>query len=291
VKVWLDEAEMRVGDSLIERIGNALETADYVAAVLSANSVKSEWVQRELRVALHREFQEKKVVVLPLLLHKVQMPPFLRDKLYADFSETNKFEESFRTLLRALGVSQEHLLLLQRQNFRFHSIQHFLTIDDVEGHHAVWKKETIITPLLPGICVWRDEQFHGTGELRFLRTQPGVISESYRDGGTISVITKFEKPLIAGRRIRKILEIEAVGCFCNPEEDFSWIPMGDFEEFGIHVVLPRTRPFKEKPNAYYMLSTQECEIPTISMSQERDKAELRIRPPIQGAKYVLRWRW
>lgn len=291
VKVWMDEAEIRVGDSLIERIGDALETVDYVAAVLSLNSIQSEWVGRELRIALHREFEEKKVVVLPILLHKVRMPPFLREKLYADFSEPSSFEESFRMILRALGVSQEHLLLLQNHNFQFHSLHHFLDIDDAQGHHASWRKETVVTPLRAGIDFWRDEQFHSTGNLQFVGTHPGIISERSRDGGTLSVITRFPQPLVPRRRIKKILEIEAIDCLLGSEEDFSWVLQGQFEEFGIHIRVPKMRPFRVIPRAFYMLSTQECEIPTLSVSRKMDTVEFVVRPPIQGAKYVVRWHW
>jgi hypothetical protein len=52
VKVLLDEAEITIGDSLPDKIGEAIEGTDYVAVVLSHNSINSEWVQRELQIAL-----------------------------------------------------------------------------------------------------------------------------------------------------------------------------------------------------------------------------------------------
>ena len=53
VKVWVDEAEMRLGDSLIEKIQAAIKESDFVGAVLSPDSVTSTWVQRELNMALN----------------------------------------------------------------------------------------------------------------------------------------------------------------------------------------------------------------------------------------------
>ena len=41
VDVWIDEAEVRIGDSLIHKIGSAIDETDYVAAILSYNSVTS----------------------------------------------------------------------------------------------------------------------------------------------------------------------------------------------------------------------------------------------------------
>jgi hypothetical protein len=291
VKVWLDEAEIHVGESLIGKIGVALDTVDFVAVVLSISSIHSEWVERELRVALLREFGERKVVVLPILLHKVPIPPFLRDKRYADCSNPEELEEGFRLLLSALGVSQEHLSLLQKQNFKFHQLHHFIAIKDVQGHIAIWRKETTATPFHPGIAFWRDEQFHATGKLRFIKSEPGVIDEIRQDGGTLTVVTRFEKPLEQGVTFVKALEIEVSDSSCNPEEDFSWVLMGDFEEFGIHIAVPIERPFKEPPQVCYMLSTQECQIPTVSVSEKMNAVDFVVRPPIQGAKYVVRWKW
>src|SRR5262245_26921314 len=86
IRVWLDEAEINIGDSLIQKIGEAINETDFVGVVLSGNSINSEWVQRELNLAINKEFNIRKVVVLPILLEAVEIPPFLRDKLYADFT-------------------------------------------------------------------------------------------------------------------------------------------------------------------------------------------------------------
>jgi hypothetical protein len=107
LRVWLDEAELNVGDSLTEKIGAALEQVDYVGVVLSSHSINSEWVQRELRLALDRELKERKVVVLPILREKVDVPAFFRDKVYADFTSADAFESTFPKLLHTMGVSED----------------------------------------------------------------------------------------------------------------------------------------------------------------------------------------
>lgn len=104
VKVWLDEAEINIGDSLTKKIGEAIESTDYVGVVLSHNSVDSPWVQRELQIASQKEINGKKVVVLPILIENVEMPAFLKDKLYADFTDSSKFDSGLSKLLKALEV-------------------------------------------------------------------------------------------------------------------------------------------------------------------------------------------
>jgi len=103
--VWIDEAEINIGDSLIQKIGDALDEVDYVIAVLSEASIDSPWVNRELDIASTREMQESRVVVLPVLIEKVRVPPFLRAKYYSDFTASDSYEPQFANLLRALGQS------------------------------------------------------------------------------------------------------------------------------------------------------------------------------------------
>ena len=72
--VWVDEAEIDVGDSLVEKIRQGIDRVDYVAVVISKASVRSKWVSRELDIATIRELRGTKVVVLPVLLENVRLP-------------------------------------------------------------------------------------------------------------------------------------------------------------------------------------------------------------------------
>jgi TIR domain len=85
VHLWLDRWELRVGDSLTSCIESAIGGASALLIVLSRAAVKSDWCRRELNAGLVRELEERRVVVLPVLIEDCQVPLFLRDKLYADF--------------------------------------------------------------------------------------------------------------------------------------------------------------------------------------------------------------
>ncbi|MGP1665362.1 MAG: toll/interleukin-1 receptor domain-containing protein [Rhodanobacter sp.] len=106
VLVWMDEAEINIGDSLLAKISTAIETADFIAVVISHNSVQSSWVQSELKMAMSRELADKKVRVLPIVIEPCELPTFLRDKLYADFSKPDDFDAPFARLLRALNIER-----------------------------------------------------------------------------------------------------------------------------------------------------------------------------------------
>ncbi len=100
IHTWLDEAEIQVGDSLIAKISSAIQECAYLGIILSPHSVTSEWVRREVNLALTEEIEGERVKVLPLLYQKCEIPGFLADKLYADF--TKDFEEGFEKLLARL---------------------------------------------------------------------------------------------------------------------------------------------------------------------------------------------
>ena len=102
-KVWIDESEINIGDPLVEKIREALDNIDYVVVILSKASIKSEWVKKELDIAFNREIEEKRVVILPIIIeHRVKLPGFLKGKLYGDFSREDDYPEKFELLLRSL---------------------------------------------------------------------------------------------------------------------------------------------------------------------------------------------
>jgi len=101
VNVWMDRWELKVGDSLISRIQEAIVGASALLVILSKASVQSEWCKKELNVGLVRELSEKRVVVLPLVVDDCEMPLFLRDKMYADFR--TDFDHGLSSVLVALG--------------------------------------------------------------------------------------------------------------------------------------------------------------------------------------------
>jgi hypothetical protein len=102
VRVWIDEAEMKVGDSLIKSIQSAIKDMDFLAVILTPESVKSPWVEKELNVALAKEITGKRVRVLPILLRDCEIPIFLSEKVYADFRREELYYQSFGKILDVL---------------------------------------------------------------------------------------------------------------------------------------------------------------------------------------------
>lgn len=86
--VWLDETEIAVGESISERVQQGLAESDYVGLWITRHALASGWVQREWQMKFNEEASKNRITVLPLLADDIkidELPPFLRDKRFADF--------------------------------------------------------------------------------------------------------------------------------------------------------------------------------------------------------------
>lgn len=106
IKSWIDDSEINLGDSLVEKIRKGLDQMDYLIALISENSVKSEWVKKELDIAMNDEIEGKRVITLPILVGKCELPGFLKGKLYADMSTQRKYNENISMLIRRFNINE-----------------------------------------------------------------------------------------------------------------------------------------------------------------------------------------
>lgn len=106
VTAWIDKWRMSPGDSLIEKIGEALDKSEKLVVFLSPDSVDSNWVKQEVATGKIMELAEEKGVginfIIPVLLRPCKIPWFLKDKVYANFSDKS-FEAACDELLRGIN--------------------------------------------------------------------------------------------------------------------------------------------------------------------------------------------
>ena len=98
--VWLDEREIKVGDSIVQKVSEGLENVSHLIVVLSAHSVAKPWVARELSAALMRQLAQRSITVLPLRLDQAPLPVLLSDIKYADCRSS--LEAGFKELVDAM---------------------------------------------------------------------------------------------------------------------------------------------------------------------------------------------
>lgn len=86
LRVFLDERELHVGDSLYSTLNDALAASDYVVFCISRATVESGWVQREVAGSLATQIKTRQKTVLPVLLDDVAIPKLLSDLIWLDMT-------------------------------------------------------------------------------------------------------------------------------------------------------------------------------------------------------------
>ena len=124
--VWFDDWEIKVGDSITEKIGENLEDNSFFVIVVSEYSRESEWVKKELNITLMRSISKKDVKILPVLLNlsPEDMPLLLRDIKAARFSEERINESEYYKLIEPIQEKKKADSLHQFQDVFFETVEH-----------------------------------------------------------------------------------------------------------------------------------------------------------------------
>lgn len=85
---WLDEWDIRVGESIPHKISEGLGEVDFVIVILSEHAVASRWVEREWHTKYWSEVEKRNIQVLALPLRDCEVPELLKTKKYADFCQS-----------------------------------------------------------------------------------------------------------------------------------------------------------------------------------------------------------
>ncbi len=101
VHVWLDRWELSIGDSILEKVQEAIDESSALLVILSKSSVASEWCKKEINGGLLKELEDKRVFILPVLVEDCDIPLFARGKLYADFRASH--DDGFRTVIEGIS--------------------------------------------------------------------------------------------------------------------------------------------------------------------------------------------
>lgn len=121
--VWIDEEQIKPGDSVSKVIVQGLDSSDYYIIIISENSNTSQWVQKEIATAFELS-NKKKLSVVPLLLQGAEVPFEFKGLLYIDFRSS-------------IDVGLQHL----REFF----LKQAAPIDFIEPSHKVLKSEDMAT--------------------------------------------------------------------------------------------------------------------------------------------------
>jgi hypothetical protein len=111
IKTWVAEGELNSGDEMLTKLADATLDADFVVAIISKHSIRSNWVKFEILASMTDEISNGKTKVLPVLKDDTSIPSILRSKLYADFSVRSRRKHEKQKLVRTI-----HKLHIENQD-------------------------------------------------------------------------------------------------------------------------------------------------------------------------------
>jgi hypothetical protein len=102
-KIFLDEWELVPGKSIVNGLYQGLNQSQKGILVATPEAFESGWVREEYQQMMIQKQQDKDFVIIPLVLGK-EIPdfPFMKDILWVDFRDPDKYRESFYRLLCAI---------------------------------------------------------------------------------------------------------------------------------------------------------------------------------------------
>jgi len=115
VRCWFDREDMKIGDRIRPRIDEAIRVHDKLLLVLTENSMKSPWVEKEVETAFEKERKLGRTVLFPVRLDDAVMgaeeawaADIRRTRHIGDFcgwQEHDKYRVAFERLMRDLRAA------------------------------------------------------------------------------------------------------------------------------------------------------------------------------------------
>jgi hypothetical protein len=112
VQCWFAPEDLRTGDPIRKRVGEAILSHDKLLVLLSIDSVRSHWVRDEVETAFERERQENRLILFPVALDDSIMQTdeewaatIRRERHIGDFrkwKDESAYAKAFDRLLRDL---------------------------------------------------------------------------------------------------------------------------------------------------------------------------------------------
>lgn len=104
---WLDDDEIRIGQSIPATVEAALRGADFVVICLSKAAATRGWIEAKRDAALMKQFRDRKERILPVRLDDVEPPYLIASLACVDrFPDPVSFERGVARLTRSIAAYQ-----------------------------------------------------------------------------------------------------------------------------------------------------------------------------------------
>jgi hypothetical protein len=106
IAVWLDTTNIYPGDDFLEEMKKGIRAADRIIICLSLsfnNKPPVSWVKKELKMAMLRESETGKSIIIPVRIKSGgTIPEEIGTKAYADLSTKNRWNRNLPRLIAAI---------------------------------------------------------------------------------------------------------------------------------------------------------------------------------------------
>jgi hypothetical protein len=102
LQVWLDQWNIRPGDSFAVAIEDAIKASRFLLIVMSPDYFQSAWTKQEWQYALADEIERGRVRLIPILYRDCEIPSMLRTKQWVDFRDKAQYRAVLDRLVHNL---------------------------------------------------------------------------------------------------------------------------------------------------------------------------------------------
>lgn len=112
IEPWIDELDIKYGESIPRKIFEEINESDFIFVLLSKYSVNSGWVKKEIETKMSVEISTSKIQVIPIIIDNLdrgQIPKILATKKYADLSIN--YQNGVERLIESIKGSKSKIKL------------------------------------------------------------------------------------------------------------------------------------------------------------------------------------
>lgn len=84
--IWYDSCQLKAGDNVLKKISEEIKSAEAIIVVLSKESLKSKWAQKEIVMMTFGEVSTGGRRIIPVLIDNSTLPSYLSGYMYIDLS-------------------------------------------------------------------------------------------------------------------------------------------------------------------------------------------------------------
>lgn len=280
-RVWYDEFEMRVGDSLRESIDHGLTESRYGLVILSQSFFKKKWTKRELNGLVARQIHEDRTVILPIW-YNIDYADILRES--PPLADTLGLK-----YLGDLNLLADKIINTLRMNepyVQIGGLQHASLLSQ-DGSKAIWhieRKVRVNEQPLSSMEI----RISSEGRLSLTELHPGKSAGFHNISGTRTIKIEYDDPIPSGTEFTQVVKFEAIDMFADDENALTVVPRIRYEKFTLSVEQSEVNSIKNV-RLQKLFGLDEVDFPGLQISEDGNSYSAELKNLEVGQQYRLIW--